>query len=185
MVKRGPFAHSPVTPGNTTVPISLTGLSSYTHDGTMRSETRERTRTTYEARLRGGPDDGAVVRVTSLPSGGPPDFFHAGPDDQGVYVLAGMPHSDEMLPYWWIPDHSRLPIGAGPEGATWTLISMDSDGATAKVWHQHGAGTTPVRLATEPMASAQVPAFVGRGYICPECDDLTVVSLPPSEEGSE
>ncbi len=38
-----------------------------------------------------------IVRVTSLPGGGPPDFFHAGPDDQGVYVLAGMPHSDEML----------------------------------------------------------------------------------------
>jgi len=153
--------------------------------GLMGSQTSEQTRTAYEARLRGGPDDGAVVQVTALPGGAPPDFFHAGPDDQGVYVLAGLAHPDESLPYWWIPDHSRLPSGAGPEGATWTLISMDRDGTAAKVWHQHGVGATPVRLAVEPMTSARVPAFVGRGYVCSECDELTVVSFPPTEDTSE
>ena len=149
--------------------------------GPMATQTGERARTTYEARLRGGPDDGAIVRVTALPGGGPPDFFHAGPDDQGVYMLAGSAHADDTLPYWWIADHSRLPTSVGPEGATWTLISVSHDGSSAKVWHQHGAGATPVRLSPEPLHSAKVPAFIGRGYACTECDDLAVVSFPPAE----
>lgn len=148
----------------------------------MGSQTTARARTAYQARLRGGPDDGGVVRVAALPGGGPPDFFHAGPDDQGVYVLAGSPYSDETLPYWWIADHSRLPTSGGPEGATWTLISMGNDGTAAKVWHQHGASAAPVRLTPEPLQSAKVPVFVGRGYVCSDCDDLTVVSFPSHEE---
>ncbi len=151
----------------------------------MLIQTGERARTAYQARLRGGPDDGAVVRVTALPGGEAPDFFHAGPDDQGVYVLAGSAHADETLPYWWIADHSRLPRSTGPESATWTLISMSHDGKSAKVWHQHGAGATPTRLLPEPMHSAKVPLFIGRGYICSECDDLTVVSFPPPEDHAE
>ena len=146
--------------------------------GPMAIKTGEETRTTYQARLRGGPDDGAVVRANALAAGGPPDFLRAGPDDQGVYVLAGMPHADGTMPYWWIPDHRRLPASVGPEGATWTLISVGCDGATSKVWHQHGSGASPVRLVPEPLASAQVPAFVGRGYVCTECDEMTVLSFP-------
>ena len=153
--------------------------------GPMGSQTTERTRTAYQARLRGGPDDGAVVRVAALPGGGPPDFFHAGPSDQGIYVLAGSAYADATLPYWWIPDHSRLPVAMGPEGATWTLISLERDGSGTKVWHQHGSGATPVRLTAEPMASAHVPAFVGRGYVCPDCDDMTVVSLPTNLDPGE
>jgi hypothetical protein len=30
----------------------------------------------------------------------------------------------------------------------------------------------------ETVASARVPDLLGRGYVCPECDDITVVSLP-------
>jgi hypothetical protein len=142
----------------------------------------EDTRTTYQARLRGGPDDGDVVGAHPLAAGGPPDFLRAGPDDQGTYVLAGMPHADGTLPYWWIPDHRQLPASVGPEGATWTLISVGRDGTTTKVWHQHGSAATPVRLEPEPLASAQVPVFVGRGYVCPECDELTVVSFPPEAD---
>lgn len=120
--------------------------------------------------------------MTALPGGDPPDFFHAGPDDQGVYVLAGAENADRSLPYWWIPDHYRTPTATGPEGATWTLISVAPDGRSAKVWHQHGASSTPVRLAAEPLASARVPSFVGRGYVCSECDEMTVISLPPAND---
>ncbi len=100
-------------------------------------------------------------------------------------MLAGSAHVDDTLPYWWIADHSRLPTSAGPEGATWTLISMGRDGKTAKVWHQHGSSAAPVRLTPEPLASAKVPAFVGRGYVCRECDDLTVVSFAPPEDAGK
>ncbi len=139
------------------------------------------TRQAYRARLRGGPDDGSDVRVTALPSGGPPDFFHAGPDDQGMYVLAGSPHADGTMPYWWIPSQSQSPIAADPEDATWTLISLGDDGLSTKLWHQHGEGAEPVRLHAEPIESAQVPAFVGRGYVCAECGDMTVLSRPSGQ----
>ena len=136
------------------------------------------TRQGYRARLSGGPDDGSDVSVAALPGGGPPDFFHAGPDDQGMYVLAGSRHADGTMPYWWMPSQARVPV-ANPEDATWTLISLGDDGLSAKVWHQHGEGAEPVRLHVEPIKSAKVPAFVGRGYVCDECGDMTVVSRPP------
>ena len=132
----------------------------------------------YRARLRGGPDDGSDVTVSALPSGGPPDFFHAGPDDQGMYVLAGLPHTDGTMPYWWIPSQSRKQSTESPGDGTWTLISLGDDGISTKVWHQHGEGTEPVRLHAESIESARVPAFVGRGYVCAECGDMTVVSRP-------
>ena len=153
--------------------------------GPMEGRIAQPVRVSYQARLRGGPDDGAVVNVTALPGGGPPDFFHAGPDDQGLYMLAGAQNADRTMPYWWIPDHCRLPTSVGPEGATWTLISMAPDGRTAKVWHQHGAGATPMRLSMESLESARVPSFVGRGYVCNECDALTVISLPKVEDDPE
>jgi hypothetical protein len=133
----------------------------------------------YRARLRGGPDDGSDVSVAALPGGEPPDFFHAGPDDQGMYVLAGSPHADGTMPYWWIPSQARVPVATSSEDATWTLISLGDDGLSAKVWHQHGEGAEPVRLRVEPIKSAKVPTFVGRGYACDECGDMTVVSRPP------
>lgn len=139
-------------------------------------------RRSYEARLRGGPDDGGVIRVSASPSGEPPDFFHAGPDDGGVYVLAGLPYRDGTLPYWWMATHRRVPSAGGPEGATWTLVSIGGDGSAVTVWHQHGAGATPVRLSAQVAGSASLPDFVGRAFECAECDELTVVSLPPREE---
>lgn len=132
----------------------------------------------YEARLRGGPDDGAVVRVSPLPDGAPPDFFHAGPDDPGVYVLAGAPHEDGSLPYWFI---SSLPYAEQPEPdrpATWTLVSVASGDEAPRVWHQHGEGALPIQLSAETASSARSPAFIGRVYTCPECEETTVISLP-------
>lgn len=133
---------------------------------------------TYHAKLRGGPDDGALVRVTPLPNGAPPDFFHAGPDDSGVYVLAGAPHEDGSLPYWFI---SSLPMAEEPDsmgGSTWTLISIAEGDAAPQVWHQHSEGTQPVRLRAETAPSSKVPSFVGRVYTCPDCEETTVISLP-------
>jgi hypothetical protein len=144
----------------------------------METGTTQTTPQTYRARLRGGPDDGAQVRVSPLPGGAPPDFFHAGPDDPGVYVLAGAPHEDGSLPYWFI---SSLPSAAEPvepPASTWTLVSLSGDGGSPKVWHQHGEGTAPVRLHVERAMSDSLPAFVGRAYTCPECDETTVISLP-------
>jgi hypothetical protein len=135
-------------------------------------------RQAYRARLRGGPDDGGDVTVAALPGGGPPDFFHAGPDDQGMYVLAGSPYANGTMPYWWIASPSRVPDATNTEDATWTLISLGDDGLSTKVWHQHGEGAEPIRLHVEPIESARVPTFVGRGYVCAECGDMTVVSRP-------
>ena len=134
----------------------------------------------YLARLRGGPDDGALVRITPLPGGAPPDFFHAGPDDPGMYVLAGLPHADGTMPYWFMSSLPPASDPRAPERSTWTLISLAGAGGSFKVWHQHGEGTAPVRLRPEDIASARVPAFMGRAYVCPECEDTTVVSLPDS-----
>lgn len=131
----------------------------------------------YRARLRGGPDDGALVPVTPLPGGAPPDFFHAGPDDPGVYVLAGAPRDDGTLPYWFI---SSLPMAAGStevRPSTCTLVSMAGGQGSPKVWHQHGEGRAPVRLHAAA-ADAPLPSCIGRTYICPECEETTVISLP-------
>jgi len=144
----------------------------------MKTGTSAGTTRTYEARLRGGPDDGARVRVTPLPSGGPPDFFHAGPDDPGVYVLAGAPFDDGSLPYWFISSLPRSEEPEPPEGPTWTLVSLAGDPESPKIWHQHGEGTRPVRLREEDARSSRLPSFVGRVYTCPECEETTVVSLP-------
>ena len=132
----------------------------------------------YQARLRGGPDDGALVRVCSLPGGAPPDFFHAGPDDPGVYVLAGAPHEDESLPYLFISSLARAQEPEPDRPSTWTLVSMAKDDGVPRVWHQHGERERPVSLRAEAASSARLPAFVGRVYSCPECDETTVISLP-------
>lgn len=145
--------------------------------GHMEHTTAGTAANTYRARLRGGPDDGALIGVTALPGGAPPDFFHAGPDDSGVYVLAGAPHDDGSLPYWFL---STMPEHDEPEaeGSTWTLISLAVVGGHPKVWHQHGQGTAPVRLRADRMDSTDTPTFVGRAYGCPECGEVTVISLP-------
>lgn len=146
--------------------------------GLMGKTTGTAARSDYLARLRGGPDDGALIRVAPLPGGAPPDFFHAGPDDPGMYVLAGLPHSDGSLPYWFMPSLPGPTSPVTPEQSTWTLISVAGAGDSFKVWHQHGEGTRPVRLHAETVASARTPASVGRAYVCPECEDTTVVSSP-------
>lgn len=144
----------------------------------MDQSTTTTTSQPYIARLRGGPDDGALVRVVPLPGGSPPDFFHAGPDDPGVYVLAGAPREDGSLPYWFIPSLPQAEEPVVPRESTWTLVSMAGGHEPPKVWHQHGEGTSPVRLHAELARSGQVPSFVGRAYVCPECDETTVISLP-------
>lgn len=133
---------------------------------------------TYQARLRGGPDDGAMVRITPLPGGAPPDFFHAGPDDPGMYVLAGAPLEDGSLPYWFISSLPRSEEPDQPSGTTWTLVSITDDDEPPQVWHQHGEGSPPVRLHSETATSSRTPSFVGRAYTCPECEETTVISLP-------
>jgi hypothetical protein len=62
-------------------------------------------------------------------------------------------------------------------GSTWTLISV-SGGSGLKVWHQHGEGVPPVPLRAESVSSGTTPGFMGRAYVCPVCDDTTVVSRP-------
>lgn len=133
---------------------------------------------TYRAKLRGGPDDGALVRVTPLPDGAPPDFFHAGLDDSGVYVLAGAPHEDGSLPYWFISSLPREEEPDSPAESTWTLVSIAEGDESPQIWHQHSDGAQPVRLRAETAPSSKVPSFVGRVYTCPECEATTVVSLP-------
>lgn len=144
----------------------------------MEIGTRSGTVSTYQARLRGGPDDGAIVRVSPLPDGAPPDFFHAGPDDPGVYVLAGAPHEDGSLPYWFISSLPQAPDPQPERASTWTLVSVAAGDETPRVWHQHEEGARPVRLHSESASSARLPAFVGRVYTCPECEETTVISLP-------
>lgn len=61
--------------------------------------------------------------------------------------------------------------------STWTLISLGG-GAMPMVWHQHGDGMPPVRLQSDKVGSSRVPSRSGRAYVCPECDELAVVSLP-------
>lgn len=139
-----------------------------------RSLTRTRT---YRARLRGGPDDGSDTTVAALPDGEPPDFFHAGPDDSGMYVLAGLPNADGSMPYWWIPAHSGTADVDEPPDATWTLISLGDDGET-KLWHQHGQDSEPVRLVVEPVKASRLPTHIGRAYTCPICHDTAVLSRP-------
>jgi hypothetical protein len=146
--------------------------------GPMERATTTTLPSAYRARLRGGPDDGAVVHVSALPGGGPPDFFHAGPDDPGMYVLAGAPRDDGSLPYWFV---SSLPADDAlgePRCSTWTLVSVSGDGGHPKVWHQHGAGASPVRLQARRIGSARTPSCTDRAYYCPECGDTTVISLP-------
>lgn len=132
----------------------------------------------YRARLRGGPDDGAIVDVSALPGGGPPDFFHAGPDDPGMYVLAGAPRQDGSLPYWFMSSLPAVGELVGPRCSTWTLVSVSEDGRHTQVWHQHGTDASPVRLLAERNGSLTAPSFSGRAYYCPECGDSTVISLP-------
>jgi hypothetical protein len=133
---------------------------------------------TYRARLRGGPDDGSDVAIAALPGGGPPDFFHAGPDDSGMYVLAGLPDPDGSMPYWWMPEHGGTADVDAEAEATWTLISLGDDGET-KLWHQHGEDSPPVRLAVEPVKASRLPTHIGRAYTCPVCHDTAVLSRPP------
>jgi hypothetical protein len=63
---------------------------------------------------------------------------------------------------------------------TWTLVSLAGGGASMKVWHQHGAGTVPVPMEAVSVSSSRVPSAQGRSFVCPECDDLTVVGVPTS-----
>jgi hypothetical protein len=133
---------------------------------------------TYQARLRGGPDDGALVRISALPGGAPPDFLDARPEDPGLYVLAGAPHADGSLPYWFMSSLQAAQEQAATDGPTWTLVSIPEGREAPRVWHQHREGEPPVRLRAEPAASARVPSFVGRVYSCPECEETTVISLP-------
>jgi hypothetical protein len=160
--------------------VALTGLSYHSHDGPMEQGIDSRTLQTYHARLRGGPDDGALVLVSPLPSGAPPDFFHAGPDDPGVYVLAGAPLADGSLPYWFISSLPRTDEPVEVTRSTWTLISIAADDGSPKVWHQHGEGSVPVRLRVERIGSERTPSFMGREYTCPECEETTIISLPES-----
>ncbi len=144
----------------------------------MERDTVAQSAPTYRARLRGGPDDGAVLRIAPLPGGAPPDFFHAGPDDPGMYVLAGSPNSDGSLPYWFISSQPSFEERPPPEQSTWTLVSVADPEGRPKVWHQHGEDSKPVRLRAEPIGTSRVPSFVGRAYVCPECEEITVISLP-------
>jgi hypothetical protein len=130
----------------------------------------------YLARLRGGPDDGALVRVASLPGGAPPDFLRAGLDDSGMYVLAGMPHPDGAMPYWFMPSLPQPEDAVAFEQSTWTLVSMAGAGHALKIWHQHGEGTRPIRLRPEAVESGGRSGSASRAYVCPECEDTTVVS---------
>lgn len=131
----------------------------------------------YLARLRGGPDDGDLVPVAALPGGAPPDFFHAGPADPGMYVLAGLPHEDGSMPYWFISSQNGSSVApARSAHSTSTLISAASDGSLM-VWHQHGDGGVPVPLQAAALPSSQLPS-VGRVYDCPECDDTTAFTPP-------
>ena len=132
----------------------------------------------YTARLRGGPDDGALVRVVPAPGGAPPDFFHAGPDDPGIYVLAGACREDGSLPYWFVPSLPRAEEPAVPVQPTVTLVSMAGEPGLPVVWHQHGEGTSLVRLRAVGALSQPVPSFVGRTYVCPRCEETTIISLP-------
>jgi hypothetical protein len=134
----------------------------------------------FVARLTGGPKDGAVVIVSALADGGPPDVFE--PDDHvdGLYVLGGSPQADGTMPYIWSP---RSTDGWQPDRpATWTLISLDEEGRLRKVWHQHAEGRTPTPLAPESVDSTTVPAVFGRAWVCPECSEITVVSQPVGSE---
>ena len=147
----------------------------------MDTSTRADTRRDYLARLRGGPDDGALIRVAALPGGSPPDFFHAGPDDPGLYALAGLPHADGSIPYWWVPNRPRPPDPSRLGESTWTLLSATGGGRTLRVWHQHGAGSKPVQLYAQEVTSTRVRTLAGRTFVCPECEDMTVIGLPDEQ----
>ncbi len=131
----------------------------------------------YRARLRGGPDDGTDIGVAPLADGAPPEFLHSGPDDSGMYLLAGLPDPDGSLPYWWVPSQASAFSPGDPGEATWTLISLADDGAT-KMWHQHGEDAEPVPLNVEPVGSGDLPSHIGRAYSCPACHDTAVLSRP-------
>lgn len=133
---------------------------------------------TYRARLRGGPDDGNALDVTSLADGEPPDFLHGEEEESGMYVLAGLPNPDGSMPYWWIPASTGLTAPRNPASSTWTLISLGDDGAT-RLWHQHGEDAEPVALNVEPV-DGKIPTHIGRAYVCPVCQDMTVLSRPPA-----
>jgi hypothetical protein len=130
----------------------------------------------FVARLTGGPKDGAVVIVSAVAAGGPPDVFE--PDDHldGLYVLGGSPQADGTMPYLWSPRGTSDWLQERP--ATWTLISLDEQGRLRKIWHQHAEGRTPTPLTPESVDSDTVPAVFGRAWVCPECSEITVVSRP-------
>ncbi len=95
-----------------------------------------------------------------------------------MYVLAGAPNEDGSLPYWFISSMPALAERTAPEQSTWTLVSVGCGNAAPKVWHQHCEGTRPVLLRPEPVASSRASSIVGRAYVCPECEQTTVISLP-------
>ena len=97
----------------------------------------------------------------------------AGP---GASIWASLPLTDGTTP---------KRIGTAPPSSdrasdpgTWTLVSFATDDGSMKVWHQHGTGTVPVPMQAASVSSARLPTLQGRCYVCPDCDDWTVVSLP-------
>jgi len=56
----------------------------------------------FDARLHGGPADGARTKVAALPNGHPTDYLSSHDDRGGVYLLAGAPDREGALPYWWM-----------------------------------------------------------------------------------
>ena len=125
-----------------------------------RSRGRE-TAKAYRARLRGGPADGTDLAVPAESDGEPPESIDAGPDDSGMYLLAGLPNPDGSTPYWWIAADTGALRPADPAEATWTLVSIGDDGSTT-MWHQHGEDAEPVPLAVEPVATDELPTHIGR-----------------------
>lgn len=75
-----------------------------------------------------------------------------------------------------VPQLRATPDDSGR--STWTLISVVGRGDGLKVWHQHGEGVPPVRLDVEPVSSMAAPGSFGRAFVCRDCDDTTVISLP-------
>ncbi len=72
----------------------------------------------FDARLHGGPHDGARTRVPALPSRQPTEFLSTHDDDRGLYLLAGAPDSAGVLPFWWMTWAAAailtsLPLGLG------------------------------------------------------------------------
>ena len=56
----------------------------------------------FAARFEGGPRDGTVAHVRGTQVGQPPDLIRSPGRPDGLYLLAGGPHRDGHLPYWWM-----------------------------------------------------------------------------------